>query len=195
MRGAGQQLDHEPGQDHAEGPGRKRRVLGVAARKGDVAQPGRAGQGRCGVQHRAGQVDGVHTAGFPGAAGGGDGDRAFPAAHVQHVRTGMDPGQVHETDTHVFKELGAALVVAADGLAETSDDLLLGGPRQRPRCSHWEVISWASLATFTDLLRAYSVCIRSPNPAQSHRADTQGEAAGRHDRGGLPADRRIGGQS
>ena len=66
----------------------------------------------------------------PGEAGGGDGDRAFPAAHVQHVRARPDPGLVHQPGAHVLEELGAALVVPGGGLGEPGDDLILDGPRQ-----------------------------------------------------------------
>ena len=149
VRGAGQELDHVPGQDHIEPPGRERRVLGVAARNGDGAQPAGAGLGCCGVQHRAGQVDGVDAAGGPGEAGGGEGDRAFPAAHVQDARARPYLRLVHEPGAHGGEELGAARVVPGGGLGEPGDHLMLDRPRQRLRRAH-RVISPASAVTFTD---------------------------------------------
>ena len=160
--GAGQELDHVPGQDHVEGPGRERRVFGVAAHNGDGGQPAGAGAGCCGVQHRAGQVDGVHAAGGPGPAGGGDGDRAFPAAHIQDLRTRPYLRLVREPCAHGFEDLGTAFVVAAGCLGEPGDDLMLDRPGKRLRCAHRAVISRASAVTFTEGSRPCSSCIRSP---------------------------------
>ena len=44
-------------------------------------------------QHRPGQVDPGDMPALPGEPGGGEGDRAFPAAHIQDARTGRTPAR------------------------------------------------------------------------------------------------------
>ena len=102
----------------------------------------------------------------PGQPGGRDGHCSLAAAHVQHVRARPDARLASQAGAHVLEELGAALVIAAGGLGEPGDHLILDGSRQSVRCAHREVISRASSVTFTDEGRACCSRIRSrPGPA------------------------------
>ena len=85
----------------------------------------------------------------------------FPQPTSSTCAPGRTPGLVDQAGAHLLEELGAALVVAAGGLGEPGDHLILDGGRQRLRCAHRAVISRASAVTFTDEGRACSVCIRS----------------------------------
>ena len=147
-----------------------------------VPSPEAAGLGCCGVQHRAGQVNGVDAAGVPGLAGGGEGDRAFPAAHVQDERARPYLRLVHEPGAHGGEELGAARVVPGGGLGEPGDDLMLDRPRQRLRRAH-RVISPASAVTFTDGTATATTANTAVTLRGGMRVDMTGpwgDAAGAH---------------
>ena len=101
----------------------------------------------------------MHAAGDPGPAGGGEGDRAFPAAHIQDPRARPNLRLVHEPDAHGCEELGTARVIPASGLREPGDHLMLDRPRQGLRRAH-RVISPASAVTFTDGTANTAVTLR-----------------------------------